>query len=80
MAPQLAQTQVKTSQPMLSPVRVGEKLTTAHILTLKQHVMGTNAHVGFLKPQIAASKRVLAAADPATVNAVVVPGYPPPEH
>ncbi len=70
---------VRTGMPALSPtVRVSGKATPDQIRRLKQHVIDTTKHVGFLKAQVAASQLALAAVNPADANAVVVPGYPPP--
>ncbi len=67
-----------TVTPLVSPVvRVKGKSNADQIRQLKQHVIHTSTHVSYLKTQMALSQRALAACNPADVNAVVVPGYPP---
>lgn len=64
---------------LTTPVRgTTSTATPAQIAALKQHVVNASAHVASVKKGIVASQAALAALDPATVNAVAVPGYPPP--
>jgi len=63
-----------------SPVATGKligKPTPDQIRLLKQHVVAAALHVKAMKAQIIASEAAIAALDPADVNSVVVPGYPP---
>jgi anti-sigma factor RsiW len=53
------------------------KPIAAQVKVLKEHVIAAAAHLAMVKAQIAFSQAALAALDPADVNKVVVPGYPP---
>jgi hypothetical protein len=67
----------------VSPARgslIGAKgtATPAQIKLVKQHVIRMATRIAKLKTEMKVSQAALAALDPTTVNAVVVPGYPPP--
>lgn len=53
------------------------KPTPDQIKAFKEHVVAAALHVKAMRTQIIASQAALAALDPADVNSVVVPGYPP---
>lgn len=66
------------SPAITSPAHSGTKVTPAQIARLKQHVVDTAAYLTRMKAQQAASIASLTALPSADVEAVVVPGYPPP--
>ena len=73
----LVNTATSFTPGMSAPTIVGTP-TPAQIKALKEYVIATATHIATERIKIANAMATLASLKPADVNAVVVPGYPPP--